>query len=57
VIKHGSTLHKLSLTAGEADKTNFITAADSDITIPNPGTGIEETYETGITGFLNWDTP
>jgi hypothetical protein len=59
VIKGGSTLHKMFLTANGTDKTNFITAeANTDITIANKGgtdTGV--LYENGITGYLDWEIP
>jgi hypothetical protein len=63
VIKPGSTLHKLFLTANGTDATNFITANGSgDITIENKGSSdgaseIEYESGTGIKGYMNWNIP
>jgi hypothetical protein len=65
VIKPGSTLHKLFLTANGTDATTFITVdanATSNKTITNKGNTDNASLEeygtnTGIKGYLNWDIP
>jgi hypothetical protein len=63
VIKPGSTLHQMFLTANGTDANTFITNTTSaDITIENKGDTAGATlteYETGtgISGYRNWDIP
>jgi hypothetical protein len=55
VIRPGSTLHKMFLTSGNTDLQNFITAGSSNKVITNKGNGSAQTYETGITGYPEWE--
>ncbi|MDR1061853.1 MAG: InlB B-repeat-containing protein [Clostridiales bacterium] len=58
IVKPGSTLHQMFLTAGNTHEFGFITASSDDRTIVNKGDGdsvLSGTYVGGITGYLNWE--
>jgi hypothetical protein len=55
IVKQGSTLHGVFLTAGAGDMETLISAETGDIVITNGGSGTPEVYTDAITGYLNWN--